>query len=526
MTRVDGGGFGTIPGNSWPVKQSPVAAGSVSGLSVAAIQEMFSFLPDGSLVSESGAAHTRAGAVLAGIADQLVKHVQVLSENWGGAAAQTAVTNFQQLHETASSLAQASTQTGAVLTWLGPVISSYKNYTASIASTSAGKQAAQAALSEFNQNLVDANSNLPTTITKNLPNDTLGKQVATITGPGGGVAAGTAAAGASPGGGPSGVGGGTSGTGGATGATGGSTGGTTGVAPGGTGPTGTSPGTSLAGLPPGGGGSVPGGTTGTGVPGGAPPGGTPGGTSGLGPAPTPAGPPGGSAPPGDGDGGVPGGADPVPAGEAPGGDPGGLGGVPGDGSDPGGLGGLPGEADPVPIGSVPSGGDPGGLGGVPGDGSDPGGFGGVPGDGADPVPVGSFPGGAGGLGGAGGPGDAGGSGAGRPGLGEDFVGDAPGDGAVVGPDGMIGPGPGDLGAGMDGGVADGGMGAGNSGATGFVGADDAVTGPASDSGGGMPMSGGPGSGERGKERRREAWMTEDADLWEGNAEHVPSQIGA
>jgi hypothetical protein len=240
MTRVDGGGFGTIPGNSWPVKQSPVAAGSVSGLSVAAIQEMFSFLPDGSLVSESGAAHARAGVVLAGIADQLVKHVQVLSENWGGAAAQTAVTNFQQLHETASSLAQASTQTGAVLSWLGPVISSYKNYTASIANTSAGKQAAQAALSEFNQNLVDANGNLPTTITKNLPNDTLGKQVATITGPGGGVAAGTAAAGASPGGGPSGVGGGTSGTGGATGATGGSTGGTTGVAPGGTGPTGTS----------------------------------------------------------------------------------------------------------------------------------------------------------------------------------------------------------------------------------------------------------------------------------------------
>src|ERR1700733_1872165 len=212
MTRVDGGGFGTIPGNSWPVKQSPVAAGSVGGLSVADIQQMFSFLPDGGLVSESGAAHTRAGAVLAGIADQLVKHVQVLSENWGGAAAQTAVTNFQQLHETASSLAEASTQTGAVLSWLGPVITSYKSYTASIANTSAGKTAAEAALSEFNQNLVDANGNLPTTITKNLPNDTLGKQVSTITGPGSGVAAGTAAAGASPGGGPRGVGAGAGGT--------------------------------------------------------------------------------------------------------------------------------------------------------------------------------------------------------------------------------------------------------------------------------------------------------------------------
>ena len=89
---------------------------------------------------------------------------------------------------------------------------------------------------------------------------------------------------------------------------------------------------------------------------------------------------------------------------------------------------------------------------------------------------------------------------------------------------MIGTGPGDLG--MDGGFADGGVSAGNSGATGFVGADDAIAGPAADSGGGMPMSGGPGSGQQDKERRRQAWMTEDADLWEGNAEHVPSQIGA
>jgi len=91
---------------------------------------------------------------------------------------------------------------------------------------------------------------------------------------------------------------------------------------------------------------------------------------------------------------------------------------------------------------------------------------------------------------------------------------------------MIGTGPGNPGEGMDGGFVDGGVGSGNSGATGFVGADDAVTGPSADSGGGTPMSGAPGSGEREKERRRQAWMTEDADLWEGSAEHVPSQIGA
>ncbi len=111
-------------------------------------------------------------------------------------------------------------------------------------------------------------------------------------------------------------------------------------------------------------------------------------------------------------------------------------------------------------------------------------------------------------------------------IGEDFVGDPAGGSSALGPDGMIGTGPGDLGEAMEGGFAGNGVGAGNSGATGFVGADDAVAAPGADSGTGMPMSGGPASGDQTKERRREAWMTEDVDLWEGNGEHVPSHIGS
>jgi uncharacterized protein YukE len=526
MRVEDGGGFGTIQGNSFAIKQSAVAPISVSGLTASDIEQMFSFLPEGGLVLQSGQAHTAASQVLSQIADALVKHVQVLSENWGGTAAQTAVTNFQQLHETATGLAQASAQTGAVLSWLGQIIPAYKSYTAPEKSTPAGNQAAQAALQQFNENLVEANGNLPSTITKNLPNDTLGKQVSTISAPAGGVAAGAAAAGASPGGAPGGVSPGGAGSTGTPGAPGG-TGGTTGVATG-TGPSGSPPGTTLAGLPPGGTGSVPGtGTTGTGVPGGAP-GGTPGGTPGPDPiSPLPV--PGGTAP-----------GDPAPSdpGGAPGGvDPGEPAGVPGDGADPLPVGSLPGEgapgglspvpgegAEPLPAGSLPGGGDPGAPGGVPGDGGDPGGLGGVPGDGADPVPVGSLPGGGGGIGD---PVGAGGSSPGGQGLiGEDVVGGSPGDGAVVGPDGMIGTGAGDLGEGMEGGFPEGGVGAGNSGATGFVGADDAIAAPGADSGDGMPMSAAPGSGERDKERRRQAWMSEDADLWQGDAKHVPSHIGA
>jgi uncharacterized protein YukE len=460
--REEDPGFGTISGNSFPIRQTTVTPIPVSGLTAADIKQMFSWLPEASLVSESGKAHMTASGVLADIADNLIQHVQVLNDNWGGQAAQAAVTNFQQLHETALGLAQTSAQTGAVLNWIGEILPAYQGYNAP--NTSAGNKAAQAAMQQFNENLVEANGNLPKTVTKNLPTGSAGENSQNIIGSVGGVRAGAAAGAASPGGGTGGVSPGGGSPGGAKPTLPGGPGGVTGVAPGG-GSTGTSPTTHLAGLPPGGGGSVPG--TGTGTPGtpGAPVGSTPGGSTGLG-APDPVGPV------------------PVPSATAPG--------------DPG---------------------DPGGLGGVPGDGTDPSALGGVPGDG-DPVPVGSMPGGAGGIGGAGDP--AGGSGAGRPGLGEDFVGDTPGDGAVVGPDGMIGTGPGE---GMAGGFAEGGVGSGNSGATGFVGADDAVAGPAADSSGGMPMSGGSGSGEH-KERRRQAWMTEDADLWEGNAEHVPSQIGA
>ena len=72
----------------------------------------------------------------------------------------------------------------------------------------------------------------------------------------------------------------------------------------------------------------------------------------------------------------------------------------------------------------------------------------------------------------------------------------------MGSDGMIGTGPG---------MAEGESEAGNTGATGFVGADDAVTQP----GGGVPATGGTSGGRRENERYRQSWMPEDIDLWEG-----------
>ena len=437
---MDGGGLGIITGNTFQVKQEAVAPGSASGLTAAEIEQLFSYLPDPSLVSESGRAHTAASEALADIADSLVKHVQVLTEAWGGTAAQAAVTGFGQLHRTAIGLAQASAQTGAVLSWLGEtILPFYKNYKAPALSIvghieaaighNPSDIAAQQVLERLNNRLVEANANLPPSVSKNLPGGIGPAPAPSVSGSGPGAAGAGAAAGAvgglagAAGGGASGLASG--GTGGATGSLGGGPHGSPGAT------------TTLA--------SAPGG----GAPGPVTPGGP--GTGGSAPGPvTPGGP---------GSGG--GGAVPV------------LPGTPGAGGAGGG-----------PSAEVPGG----------------------------PALAGE---------GAGGDGM----------IGEGVVGVVPGDSAVIGSDGMIGVAPGVVGA--DGTLADGGLGASGAGsttgATGFVGADGAATdaaGQEAAGGTGFPMTGGAGGSRRETERRRQAWIAEDADVWEGQADTAPSQISA
>jgi hypothetical protein len=454
---MDGGGFGTITGSTFRIKQEAVTPGSASGLTAAEIEQLFSYLPDPSLVSESGQAHTAASEVLADIADSLVKHVQVLSEAWGGTAAQAAVTGFGQLHETAIALAQASAKTGAVLSWLGgTILPFYKNYKAPALSAvghieaalghNPSDIAAQQVLERLNNRLVQANANLPPNVSKNLPGDLGTAQVPLAHGSGSGGAGGGAAAGA---------------VGGLAGAAGG--GGAGGLASGGTGGPGGAAGR-LGGEPPG----SPGATTTLAS--------APGGAGGGAPGPvTPGGP--GS-----------GGGAPVP--------------VTGGGSGPGGAGTVP-VLPGAPGASGAGGGVSGEVPGAPG---------------------------APGLAGQG----AGGDGM----IGEGVVGVAPGDSAVIGSDGMIGVAPGDPGAvGADGTLADGtfadgslgasGTGTGT-GAAGFAGADGAATdaaGQEAAGGTGFPMMGGAGGNKRETERRRQAWMAEDADVWAGQADTAPSQIG-
>ncbi len=457
-----GGGWSAITGNTYPIKTAAVAPSSASGMTAQEVEALLSYL-DPSAVAEAGKAHTAAAKTLQTVADSLVTHAQALAGGWSGTAAQGSIAALQQLHQTAIQLAQASAQTGATLQWLGEtILPFYKNWKAP------SNGIVGTVESWFGHNPADqAAQQIMQRLNNRLSQANAGlppsvSQNLPTIGKAGPPPATTG--GIAPGGGAGAAAAGV---------------GLSGGPRGGISPVGGSPG-GVKGVRPGGAGV--------------------GGGGGLAAVPTG---PGGPTPPPTHLAGLPPGGGPGPGvGTLPGGVPGG-GGLPGGGV-PGG-GGIPGGGGPEPFGPVP----------LPGGGAAPA-PGGEPGLGTEPPgAIGTFPGepGVGGEPGAG----VGGSGPGGGGLVGEDVGFSSGESAVMGSDGMIGTGPG-----MGGGMAEGEFGPGNTRATGFVGADDAAT----ETGGGPPMSGGSGGRRRENERHRQAWMAQDADIWEGETATSPSLIGA
>ncbi len=198
MSRIGGGGGGGIVGNRYAIKTMSVAAGSASGYSASEIEQLFEGL-DPAAAAQAGSAHTAASNTLADIADSLIQHVQVLNDSWGGTAAQTAVGSFQQLHQTAVGLAQASAQTGGVLSWLGEtILPFYKAYKApgngivgdveSVFGHNPANSAAQGVMERLNNRLVQANQELPASVSQDLPQGgwpALGGHSTTVAGAGG-----------------------------------------------------------------------------------------------------------------------------------------------------------------------------------------------------------------------------------------------------------------------------------------------------------------------------------------------------
>ncbi|HEV2377924.1 MAG TPA: hypothetical protein VGS19_37910 [Streptosporangiaceae bacterium] len=419
---------------------------------------------DPAAVSAAGAAYGQLANKLSDVAGKVAQHGQTLAANWSGATAVTAVSQVQQLYQTAADMQANAWQAQHALTWYGSVLSAFKANLPQPASShpvdvAAANQAAQQRMAALNGHIQTAYYAMPAVVNKNLPPRLGGSGGGAPVSSGAGHSAGPANGGGS-GAGPMPSGG----------------------SPGGPG----APGSGFGAPPPGGG-----------PPSSAPPVTSPPPVSrvaGAGPGPGPV-PPGGPNPGGtiggSGGGPVPGGpgvgAVPPPV---PGGAPGPEGSPSGGGGTAPGEGGLPG-GDPVPVGSVPVVGSPGG---VAGTGSSLGSTGAVS---ADPA-------GSAGSAVSGGPGMAGEAGAGNV------------------PEGAMFPMAGSAGGGGAG-TADRTRESWMPEDQGVWGSEDGVAGAGEPAGLFMPV--GPGGGQsHEQERARQSWMDED-DLWGAREPAVAPVIG-
>ena len=490
-----------MPGNSGPnwtgtypiTEDTDFSQGSAAGYTWEQVKALVEATDPGA-ISSAGAAYGQIASTLTDISSQLSGHGQTLAANWGGSTAVTAVSQVQQLYQTASDLQANTWSAQQALAWYGPVLSTFRGSLPQPSSThpadvQAANQAAQQRMSALNSHIETAFYQMPGAVNKNLPPPLAGSG-----GPGG--SGGTAS------GGGRGTGGGVPGTGSGGHVTG--TGGATGAGAPVTAPLGGPPhlaggsgpgsGTKLAGLTP----TAPGGTG-----------------------------PGGPGPGGPGLGGPgAGGGFPAPGGPAPGG-PGILPPVPrtGSGGEPGGPG-----SGTNPPGETPPGGN--GAGGEP-----------APGEGGTGLPRNVFRTFSsleeqGGLGAAGevSPGEAALTGEPVPG--------AMTPGEMAAPDGLAAQGdagfagsrmPGSFP--MAGAGAAGGPGEADRSSQYWTSEDEATWGPdfgpglaagpeaaAGDGMGWMMPGGGPGRGQD-RERSRLAWTNEDDDFWAAGGPAVPPVIG-
>jgi uncharacterized protein YukE len=443
-------------------------------------------------ITAAGQAYLDLSNELTSITGQLASHGQTLAQNWGGPTAVTAVSQIQQLHQTATDMQASTYSAGVALNWYGPVLAAFKNSLPQPASThpaaqTAADQAANQHMNALNGHIQTAYDNMPGAVNKNLP--------PALAGTGGSGTAG-------------GVGGGGAGSGG---------GGAMPAVTGGAGPS-VFPGPGVSGINPGSLAPPPAGP----FPSGPQPPGTilsggfpPPVTTPVGPGPSGPGIPPPVSTPGGGAGVLP----PIAIG-------GGGGGITGIGTGTGGRGGAPGE-DPIPGepgsgfpgGGLTGGGSPRGRGlppgiGTIGMGGEPGPISEVSGFGDPPVisPAGIITSGQGGL------------------PGEDLA--APGDAAMG--EGMGGPGGFPMmGLGGMSGGGQNGIGRDRAAWTteeeGTWGPDAAASGPdaplAEDGMPGMMPFAGTSSGKgKDQDRSRQAWMSEDDDLWDAGQPAVPPVI--
>lgn len=521
-------------GESWngtfPIAESGApGGGGTSGYTWQQVEAMLNATnPDA--ITAAGRAYGQLADKMTTVAGHAARFGQTLAQSWGGSTAVTAVSQVQQLHQTATDMQANAWQAQQALTWYGSVLSTFKSDLPKPASTHpadvhAANQAAQQRMAALNGHIQTAFNAMPGAVNKNLP-----PKLASTGGgqPSAGAGGGGGAGGGIPGGAP----------GSGTGAAGGSPGvpGTPGTPP--------MPSAPHLGSPPG---STP--PPGSSPPGSSPPVGVPPATHLAGAPP----PPNGTPPPNIGTPPGPSGPGPVTSGPAPTGpspmpvSPGPRLGTPPEQESPPPEG-LPpsGESGGLPPGEEPLPGEGFGEGPVPGSLTSPGGnFAGGPRPfGEDPVPgEAGFP---------GGPGAAAGEPAAAEGGTFPMTGSSGGAGAgaadrarqswITEEEGTWDPGfPGGSGIAGESAAADGGMfpmtGSAGPGAESadrmrqsWMNEEDAWGSdglPAGgDPGDGLFMPVGPGgSRDEERERVRQAWLAEDEDLWGARDYATPPVIG-
>ena len=129
---------------------------------------------DPGAISLAGAAYGQLSTTLTSISSRLAGHGQTLAANWGGSTAVTAVSQVQQLYQTAADLQANTWAAQQALAWYGPVLETFRGSLPQPASShpadvQAANQAAQQRMAALNSHIETAYYQLPAVVNKNLP---------------------------------------------------------------------------------------------------------------------------------------------------------------------------------------------------------------------------------------------------------------------------------------------------------------------------------------------------------------------
>jgi uncharacterized protein YukE len=170
-----------MPGNSGPAwtgtyaitEDAGFAQGGSGGYTWQQVRSLLAGT-DPAAISAAGAAYGQLSATLTSISSRLAGHGQTLAGNWGGSTAVTAVSQVQQLYQTAADMQANTWAAQQALAWYGPVLETFRGSppqpaTSHPADVQAANQAAQQRMAALNSHIETAYYQMPAVVNKNLP---------------------------------------------------------------------------------------------------------------------------------------------------------------------------------------------------------------------------------------------------------------------------------------------------------------------------------------------------------------------